>query len=145
MRSRCSLTRWRRLHLPRVRRCVFSETWTTIEPVAKAIRVLEQLTERTAAAYRSDMARLGALPPDVEPRATQHVAGMIAMTKALIDKGHAYVAANGGKVPFAPNGVGFLNLCKVNNQYCYNQMKASCNCMSTCDQVGAAQGMVAAN
>ena len=58
---------------------------------------------------------------------------------------NTYVTANGGKVPFAPSGTGFLNLCKVNNQYCYNQMKASCNCMSTCDQVGAAQGMVAAN
>jgi cysteinyl-tRNA synthetase len=32
---------------------------------------IEALTERTAAAYQSDMSRLGALSPDVEPRATE--------------------------------------------------------------------------
>ncbi len=53
---------------------------------------IEQLTERTAAAYRSDMARLGALPPDVEPRATQYVGEMIALIERLIERGHAYAA-----------------------------------------------------
>jgi cysteinyl-tRNA synthetase len=53
---------------------------------------IERLTERTAAAYQSDMARLGALPPDVEPRATQYVAEMIAMIERLITRGHAYAA-----------------------------------------------------
>ena len=56
-----------------------------------------------------------------------------------------YSNANGGKVPFAPNGVGFLDKCKINNKYCLNPMKAKCDCMATCDQVSAAQGMVAAN
>lgn len=53
---------------------------------------IEQLTERTATAYQSDMARLGALPPDVEPRATQYVGQMIAMIERLIERGHAYAA-----------------------------------------------------
>jgi cysteinyl-tRNA synthetase len=53
---------------------------------------IEQLTERTAAAYQSDMARLGALPPDVEPRATQYVGEMIALIERLIERGHAYAA-----------------------------------------------------
>ena len=38
------------------------------------------------------MAALLALPPDAEPRATQHVAEMIAMIVVLIEKGHAYAA-----------------------------------------------------
>lgn len=53
---------------------------------------IEQLTERTAAAYQSDMARLGALPPDVEPRATQYVGEMIVLIERLIERGHAYAA-----------------------------------------------------
>jgi len=50
------------------------------------------LTERTAAQYHQDMAALGALPPDVEPRATHHIAAMITLIERLIAKGHAYVA-----------------------------------------------------
>src|SRR3546814_17158177 len=38
------------------------------------------------------MAALCALPPTVEPRATQHIFQMVAMIEALIDKGHAYAA-----------------------------------------------------
>ncbi len=53
---------------------------------------IEALTSRTAGAYQSDMRRLGALPPDVEPRATQYVAEMIGMIQRLVDKGHAYPA-----------------------------------------------------
>ncbi len=53
---------------------------------------IRAITERTAKAFREDMAALGALPPTVEPRATEHVAGMIAMIADLIAKGHAYAA-----------------------------------------------------
>ncbi|MGE0422636.1 MAG: cysteine--tRNA ligase [Reyranellaceae bacterium] len=53
---------------------------------------IEALTTRTADAYRSDMKRLGALPPDFEPRATQFVAQMIAIIERLVAKGHAYAA-----------------------------------------------------
>ena len=49
-------------------------------------------TERTTRIYQEDAAALGALPPDVEPRATEHVAAMIAMIEKLIASGHAYVA-----------------------------------------------------
>jgi cysteinyl-tRNA synthetase len=38
------------------------------------------------------MLRLGALAPDVEPRATQYVADMVAMIQRLVDNGHAYAA-----------------------------------------------------
>jgi cysteinyl-tRNA synthetase len=38
------------------------------------------------------MAALGSLPPDVEPRATEYIAQMIALIKRLIGSGHAYAA-----------------------------------------------------
>ena len=50
------------------------------------------LTADTTDAFHADMAALGALPPDHEPRATDYVDGMIAMTEALVAKGHAYAA-----------------------------------------------------
>jgi cysteinyl-tRNA synthetase len=57
------------------------------------------LTARTATAFHEDVAALGCLPPDVEPRATQHIAPMIKLVEALIASGHAYVAE--GHVLFA--------------------------------------------
>jgi len=53
------------------------------------------LTERFIQAMHEDSAALGVLPPDEEPRATGHLDDIIEMTTRLIDKGHAYVAANG--------------------------------------------------
>ena len=50
------------------------------------------ITARTEAAFHRDMAALGALDPDHEPHATQHIADMIAMIEILIAKNHAYVA-----------------------------------------------------
>ena len=50
------------------------------------------VTERTAKAFHEDVTALGALPPDVEPRATEHVAQMIDMIARLIASGHAYEA-----------------------------------------------------
>ena len=40
----------------------------------------------------SDMAALGLLPPDVEPRATGIIAHIIALIERLIERGHAYAA-----------------------------------------------------
>jgi cysteinyl-tRNA synthetase len=53
------------------------------------------ITARTADAFHQDMAALGALAPDIEPRATAHIAQMIAMIEALIAKGHAYAPGDG--------------------------------------------------
>jgi cysteinyl-tRNA synthetase len=53
---------------------------------------IAELTTRTGDAYRSDMRRLGALAPDVEPRATQYVGEMIALIGRLIENRHAYAA-----------------------------------------------------
>src|SRR5207248_11635114 len=51
------------------------------------------LTARTTAAFHEDMAALGALPPDIEPRATEYIPQRVAMVERLIASGHAYVAA----------------------------------------------------
>jgi cysteinyl-tRNA synthetase len=53
---------------------------------------IRALTERTVRIFHEDVAALLCLPPDVEPRATEHVAAMIAMIEKLIASGHAYVA-----------------------------------------------------
>ena len=54
---------------------------------------IESITARTTAAYHEDMAAVNALPPDIEPRATQHIAEMIAMIQTLIERGYAYSEA----------------------------------------------------
>ena len=60
-----------------------------------------ELTSRTTDDFHRDMAALGSLPPDVEPRATGHIAQMIAIIEKLIASGHAYEAE--GHVLFAVN------------------------------------------
>ena len=57
-------------------------------------RGINEITSVTSLAFQRDMAAIGALPPDVEPRATEHVPQMIAMIDSLISKGNAYVADN---------------------------------------------------
>jgi cysteinyl-tRNA synthetase len=53
---------------------------------------IDTLTRRTTAIFHEDMAALGNLPPDIEPRATQYIAQMILMIERLIASGHAYAA-----------------------------------------------------
>ncbi|MCQ4310653.1 cysteine--tRNA ligase [Pseudomonas stutzeri] len=55
----------------------------------------EALTGRMIAAMHEDEARLNVLRPDLEPRATEHIAGMHSMIQTLIDKGFAYAPGNG--------------------------------------------------
>lgn len=53
---------------------------------------IEVITKRYTQIYNDDMAALGVAAPDVQPRATDHIAEMIAISEALIAKGHAYAA-----------------------------------------------------
>src|ERR1700755_2063078 len=53
---------------------------------------IRELTEETARIYDEDIAALGCLPPSVTPRATEHIAQMIAIIEQLIAAGHAYAA-----------------------------------------------------
>lgn len=56
---------------------------------------IDVLTDRMIAAMREDFKRLGNLEPDQEPRATEHVEGMIEMISDLVEKGFAYAPGNG--------------------------------------------------
>ncbi|MGB2167431.1 MAG: cysteine--tRNA ligase, partial [Candidatus Puniceispirillales bacterium] len=53
---------------------------------------IRALTDETTAQFHADCTALGALPPDHEPRATDHIDDMITMIETLIARGHAYVA-----------------------------------------------------
>jgi cysteinyl-tRNA synthetase len=64
-------------------------------PLNQAIR---NVTEKTANQFFADAKALGCLEPTVQPRATEHIDGMIDIIRILITKGHAYVAA--GEVLF---------------------------------------------
>jgi cysteinyl-tRNA synthetase len=56
---------------------------------------IEQLTERNIKAMHEDEAALGVLPPDLEPRATQHIPSIINMIEKLVKAGYAYIVSNG--------------------------------------------------
>ena len=50
-----------------------------------------EISERYIRAFHDDIAALGVDPPEIEPKATDHVAEMIAMVERLIAGGFAYV------------------------------------------------------
>ncbi|WP_425998189.1 cysteine--tRNA ligase [Caulobacter sp. DWR1-3-2b1] len=53
---------------------------------------IKTITDRYLAAYHADAAGLLTLPPTLEPKATEHMAEIIAMIEKLIDNGKAYAA-----------------------------------------------------
>jgi len=63
---------------------------------------IRRVTGKTADQFHADVKALGCLEPDFEPRATEHIPGMVEMAQALIDRGHAYLAtgAEGREVLF---------------------------------------------
>ena len=54
-----------------------------------------QLTERFIRAMHDDAGALGVLPPDAEPKATDHIGEIVTMIERLIANRHAYAADNG--------------------------------------------------
>ena len=71
-----------------------------IERANKNKETIDALTDRTIASMQEDFSRLGLEIPTNEPRATDHIEGMITMISTLIDRGHAY-HSEGGDVFFA--------------------------------------------
>ncbi|MCK6525034.1 cysteine--tRNA ligase [Myxococcota bacterium] len=57
------------------------------------------LSDRFCRALDEDLAAMGLVVPDVQPKVSQHIPHIIAVTKALVDRGHAYTA--GGDVYFS--------------------------------------------
>jgi cysteinyl-tRNA synthetase len=55
---------------------------------------MHELTNIYIEAMNEDAKSLGVIPPDIEPRATDHIEGMIQMIKLLIEKGFAYIGSN---------------------------------------------------
>src|ERR1700754_5050850 len=53
---------------------------------------IRELTEETYRNFKADVAALGCLPPDVEPRATEHIEEMKTLIEKLVSSEHAYVA-----------------------------------------------------
>jgi cysteinyl-tRNA synthetase len=72
-------------------------------PLNEAIAKVTAATERQ---FHEDVAALGALPPTIEPRATQYIDTMRVMIERLIARGVAYVAED--HVLFSPNAMDAL-------------------------------------
>ena len=88
------LARLLRRHFPRV---TYVRNITDVEDkiTARSLETGEPIaaiTARTTADFHRDMAALGALPPDEEPRATDSIAPMIQLIERLVANGHAYAA-----------------------------------------------------
>jgi cysteinyl-tRNA synthetase len=54
-----------------------------------------RLAGRFVEAYREDMAALGNLEPDIEPKVSEHIKEIVALIEDIVAKGYAYPAANG--------------------------------------------------
>ena len=84
-----------RLLKRRFGRVVYARNFTDVDDKINAAAKdaglpISSVTERYIEAYQSDMAALGVLSPDLEPRVTEHVPEIIGMVERLIARGHAY-------------------------------------------------------
>ena len=86
------------------------------DKISKKAR-LEQLEPMEVAQYYTDryhdaMRRLNVLPPSIEPRASGHIIEQIEMTRAIIDRGYAYVS----------NGSVYFDVETYNRKYRYGRL-----------------------
>jgi cysteinyl-tRNA synthetase len=75
----------------------FARNFTDVDDKINAAAIesgkpIDEITAQYMTAYNDDMGALGVLPPDIEPRATQHIDDMVAMIGTLIEQGNAYEA-----------------------------------------------------
>lgn len=56
---------------------------------------IQELTDFYIKAMHEDVKALGTIPPDLEPRATEHISSIIQLIQELIDKGFAYPSLEG--------------------------------------------------
>jgi cysteinyl-tRNA synthetase len=75
-------------------------------PALPLNEAIAKVTETTLRQFHEDVAALGCLPPDKEPRATQYIDTMRAMIDRLIARGVAYVAED--HVLFSPSAMDAL-------------------------------------
>ena len=74
---------------------VFVRNFTDVDDKINAAALesgqpISAITDKFSRIYNEDMAAIGVQPPDIEPRATEHIADMVAMIETLVDKGFAY-------------------------------------------------------
>lgn len=84
-----------RLLKRRFGRVVYARNFTDVDDKINAAaqqagQPISSITERYIEAYHADMAALGVLTPDLEPRVTEHIPEIIGMVERLIARGHAY-------------------------------------------------------
>ncbi|MEE4280195.1 MAG: cysteine--tRNA ligase [Halieaceae bacterium] len=53
---------------------------------------IDAISEEFATKFREDTAALNALAPTLEPHATENIGPMVALTEALLERGHAYAS-----------------------------------------------------
>ncbi|MDH5621263.1 MAG: cysteine--tRNA ligase, partial [Gammaproteobacteria bacterium] len=75
--------------LRRSYKLIFARNITDVDDKINAASVetgkpIDEITAKFITAYNDDMSALGVLRPDIEPRATQHIAEMIVMIETLI-------------------------------------------------------------
>lgn len=71
----------------------FTDVDDKINAAAQAADVpIAAITSRYIDAYHEDMQALGVLPPDLEPRVTEHIPVIVTLIESLINRGHAYEA-----------------------------------------------------
>ena len=73
---------------------------------------IKEITNKVTKTFHENCDSLNCLKPSVEPKATEHINGMIEMTSSLIEKGFAY--ENQGHVYFAVNS--FKDYGKLSNK-----------------------------
>lgn len=66
-----------------------------IAAAAQSGRPIAEITARFENVYREDIGALGVIEPTLRPHATEHIDGMIAIIRELVDRGHAYQAREG--------------------------------------------------
>ena len=67
----------------------------TIDRCQKAGIGLEEFTAKWIQVFREDCEKLNILPPNLEPRATEHIDQQIRLIQRLLDKGHGYQGKDG--------------------------------------------------
>ncbi|MEM0955458.1 MAG: cysteine--tRNA ligase [Pseudomonadota bacterium] len=84
-----------RLLKRRFGRVIYARNFTDVDDKINAAaretgQTISAITDRYIDAYHEDMASLGVLTPDLEPRVTTHIPDIIDMVEGLIERGHAY-------------------------------------------------------
>ena len=76
------------------------------------------LTARTIASFHADARALGCSEPDEEPRATEHIAAMVAMIERLLAQGNAYRSDDGHVLFSVRSFEGYGKLSRRGNTGC---------------------------